>query len=385
MKVLHVVPTMQPGGGIPATVRGLVLGLRRRTVHCEIVTASGPKVGYESLPVPGVPVHRFRTDAFSRVWLAHSRELGQFLPGVSGGFDLIHAHQAWAWTTWAAHRSAHRNRRPFVLSTHGDLDSWVLSYKGFRKNAYRRLVLNRMIRTATALHAVAAAEADGFAELGYKTPSFVIHNGIDPQEARRPGSLDGFLSRHPLPVDKQVVLFLGRLHPQKGLDLLAPAFASVVRERPDTKLLVAGPDCGARAVMESALGNNGALDSAVFSGLLTGRDKQAALQRADIFVLPSYSEGFPNAVLEAMAAGLPVVLSEQCNMPEVAREGAGFVVPTDEAAVSGAVITLLENPDLRLRMGDKARSLATQRYTWDIAAEAMKCRYAALIDKRGPA
>ena len=119
--------------------------------------------------------------------------------------------------------------------------------------------------------------------------------------------------------------------------------------------------------MESILEPQGNLDSAVFTGMLTGTEKLAAISCADIFVLPSYSEGFSIAILEAMAARLPVVITDHCDFPEVAKHGAGIVVKADEVEVAQALGELAANAELRFRMGERGRKLVTECYTWQAA------------------
>ena len=147
-------------------------------------------------------------------------------------------------------------------------------------------------------------------------------------------------------------------------------------------LLVVGPDDGARGAMESILEQTGVLDRTVFTGMLLGDHKRAAFQCAELFVQPSYTEGFSNSVLEALAAGLPVVISEQCNFPEVAEHGAGFVVPLNDASVGEAIGELLSDVRLGARMGRNGRRLVDERYTWQAAAASMAACYRTLLRER---
>ena len=247
---------------------------------------------------------------------------------------------------------------------------------------------NRILRTATAIHALTDLERKDVPALGLATPTFVVPNGVSPvsqDDAPDPGA---FLARHPQLAGKlagrRALLFLGRLHAVKNLDVLAESFIEVAARFPDTVLLVAGPDedgSGRRAagILERAgLGRR-----AVFTGMLTGEDKRAALACAELFVLPSQCEGFSHAVLEGLAAGLPVVISKQCNFPEVAAHGAGFVVEADAAAVAGAAGTLLADDGLRSRCARNGRELVRERYAWPRIARTVADFYRHLVDQRG--
>ncbi len=191
-----------------------------------------------------------------------------------------------------------------------------------------------------------------------------------------------FLAQYPELKGKRVILFLGRMHLMKGLDALARGFAAIAGRFPDAALLVAGPDIdGSRGRMASILREAGVLERAVFPGMLTGNDKLAALRRAGLFVLSSYSEGFSVAVIEALACGLPVVISEECCLPEVAESEAGFVVGAAGDQVAGAMSALLSDDGLRARMGRNGRKLVEQRYTWESVAQSVANAYRAVVDR----
>ena len=130
--------------------------------------------------------------------------------------------------------------------------------------------------------------------------------------------------------------------------------------------------------MESILESQGNLGGAVFTGMLAGTEKLAAMSCADIFVLPSYSEGFSIAILEAMAARLPVVITDNCDFPEAAKHGAGIVVKANETEVAQALGTLASDSELRFCMGERSRKLVTERYTWQVAASTIAHLYRSL-------
>ena len=237
-----------------------------------------------------------------------------------------------------------------------------------------------MLRGADALHAITSAERDQIARLGYDTPTIVAPNGIDIAPFDNLPALSQFLNKYPALKGKRVVLFLGRLNPKKGLDILAHSFSSISQQFEDVALLVVGPDeYGTRAKMESILTSKGTLDKTVFTGLLTGQDKLGALACADVFVLPSYSDVLGIAVLEAMAARIPVVITEGCEFPEVADHGAGFVVGASEEPVAEALGALLSDAALRVRMGGCGRQLVTECYTWQSTAAAVACLYKSVV------
>ena len=367
------------------SVPGLTQALTKAGIHCEIFTTNGKGVGAGAMLPSTVPIHRFDVGFAARFWPAYTKELGEALYEKmgNGAFDLVHVHEPWHYPGFIAFRIARKHGIPYVLSPRGALQEHYLRQKALKKRMYRMVIQDRILKFADAIHALTNAEMASIAKLGYKSSIFVAPNGIDPSPFERSPDTSAFSAAYPELVGKRVILFLGRLYSQKGLDVLARSYANLSHEFEDTALLVAGPnEDGTREKMESILKTSPASGSTVFTGLLTGQDKLAALACADLFVLPSHSEGFSMAILEALAAGLPVVISRQCNFPEVSERDAGFVVEPNDAAVTEAIRTLLSDDQLRTRMGCNARNLVREKYTWDAIAASMAGLYQRLVAQR---
>ena len=377
LNVLHVTPSMSPQWGGPVVVVSeLIPALVGEGVHCEIATTRGHRVGNEIVGPHDVPIHIFDTGLPARLWTAYSGEFSSFLEENIARFDLVHIHEVWHHAGYAASESAKKNGIPYIVTIHGELSEWSLQHKGWKKLLYRKAVLDKILKNAFTLHAITQAEKDRIAELGYDTPVIVAPNGIDPAPFDELPDPYAFLDSFPVLKGKRVILFMGRLNPNKGLDILAHSFSTLKSRFPDTVLLIAGPDEeGTQQKTESILRSERTLDSVIFTGMLTGEDRLAAMSIADVFVLPSYSEGFSIAILEAMAARLPVVITDGCNFPEVAEHDAGFVVEASKIPVAEAIGSLLSNAELRYRMGDRGRRLVTERYTWQAAASKIAGQY----------
>ena len=381
LNVLHITPSMSPSWGGPANVVSeLTSELVRQGVKCEIVTTHGYRVGTGQIPTSDVPVTSFATTLVARYWTGYSRELSRLLMESMTGFDLIHVHEIWNYPAFAAFCAARRHKLPFVVTIHSELSAWSLRQKALKKRLYRLCLLDRMLRNAATIHAITNAEKEQVLKLGFENPIIVVPNGIEPSTFETLPSTHRFIERFPKLKGKRVILFLGRLHPKKGLDILARSFSSIAKRFEDIVLLVVGPDkFGTQEKMEAILSSEDLLDRTVFTGLLTGEDKLAAMNCADLFVLPSYSDVLGIAVLEAMAARLPVVITEGCEFPEVSEHGAGLVVEADEAQIAEAITTLLSDADLCKRMGQQGHKLVTERYTWQVAAATMVNLYKTLV------
>lgn len=381
MNILHVTPSMSPSWGGPVVVVSeLIPALSEEGIRCEIVTTRGHRVGDDPVYPQGVPTHILDAGLPARIWTAYSRQLTGFLDENINRFDLVHIHEIWHYPGYAAFHAAKKNGIPLVITPHGELSEWSLGYKRWKKKIYMKVILGRMLQNADALHAIIQVEKDRIVSLGYQTPVTVAPNGIEPTQFNILPDPSEFLNRFPALKGKSVILFLGRLSPTKGLDILARSFSSISRNLPNSALLVVGPDeSGTKEKTEAILSSEGTLDRTVFTGLLTGQDKLAAMACADVFVLPSHSDVLGIATLEAMAARLPVVISEGCNFPEVAENGAGFVVKASEKPVAEAIIGLLSDPCLRVRMGERGRKLVAGRYTWQATASKIADLYRTLV------
>ena len=331
-----------------------------------------------------IPIHQFKPGFLACFWNAYSKRLANLLRNrlASGTFDLVHVHEPWHYPGFVAFRAARKYAVPYILTPHGALNAWCLQHKAMKKRIYTRLIQNHILKSADALHALLREEQARIVELGYKTPVFVAPNGIDAAPFEDTSNTSDFLAKHPDLSGKRVILFLGRLHPIKGLDVLVRSYIKILRTFKDTVLLVVGPDeCGTQKQMEATLKTASALDSTVFTGMLTGGDKLAALACADLLVLPSYSEALSHVILEGWAAGLPVVVSRRCGLAaDVSEHGVGLVVETnDDRDLTQAIRTLLLDGKLRVRMGDAGRKLVKEKYTWPAVAASMAYLYRTLV------
>ena len=243
LNVLHVTPSMSPTwGGPTVAVSELTSELARQGVNCEIVTTRGYRVGINQISPPGVPIYSFDTGFPARFWTAYSGELSRFLNDKVGSFDLIHIHEVWHYPGYVAFRAASKHKLPCVLTIRGELSEWGLRQKALKKRIYRLVLLDGMLQNVSALHALTRAEKEQIVKLGYETPVVVAPNGIKPAPFEALPSTARFVRRFPVLKGKTVILFLGRLHPKKGLDILARSFATIAQRYEDAVLLVAGPN-----------------------------------------------------------------------------------------------------------------------------------------------
>ena len=211
----------------------------------------------------------------------------------------------------------------------------------------------------------------------------MLPNGIDVERFADLPDREALHRRFPLARGKKVVLFLGRLHPKKGLPLLVAALARVATTHPDVLLMIAGPDeAGHRAEVEALVARERLQGCVIFTGPVGHDDKRLLLGGADVFVLASHQEGDSVAVKEALAAGLPVIITRACHFPQVAREPAGLVIDASVDAVQGAIEQLCDDSALRARLSVNARSLIEREYRWDQLGARLVRQYEELLARR---
>ncbi len=332
----------------------------------------------------GVEIRVFRQHA-PRVF-ATSFPLYRALAAATPGVDVVHVHSLYLFHDWAAPRLARKAGVPYMVRPHGTLDPFLWKRHRARKRVLEFLFQDRVLRQANAIHYTAAEEMALAAPYVHGAPGVIVPNGLDLGEYAVLPPQGQFRARHPEIGDRRIVLFLGRLNFKKGLDLLVPGFAQACTRHADLHLVIAGPDDGMLAETRGFVAAAGIADRVTFTGMLTGADKLAALADAYCFALPSYSENFGIAIVEAMACGLPVALSDKVNIwSDVAAANAGLVGPPTVDEVARQITALAADPAAARAMGEAGRRLARERYSWDSIARQLESVYRSLAAHGRPA
>jgi glycosyltransferase involved in cell wall biosynthesis len=298
--------------------------------------------------------------------------------------DVIHIHGIWRAYSAAGGSLAAHGRKPFVVSAHGMLDRWALGNKHWKKAVYSALVERPNLRRAACLRALTRTEVEDYRSFGLRNPIAIIPNGVDVPPQLSP---DRFLELHPELKGRRIVLFLSRIHYKKGVDLLARAWAAVAPAFRDAHLLYVGPDfentlSGLRRLVESL----GIASRVTFVGMLAGEQKWSAMAAASVFVLPSHSEGFSIATLEALGAARPVIITHQCSFPDVAGAFCGWTINPNTAELESALSDALSRTEADLAwMGENGRRLVDARYTWPVIGSQMSDVYDWVLGGSKPA
>ena len=324
-------------GGIAASVPNLAAAISKQESINAKVVALVPGGGCQSESGEGdhnvitLPAGRMR-------WLRDSN-LRAELKAVAAEAAIIHIHGLWQEHGLAAAAVARKLHVPYIVSAHGMLDARALRAKRWKKEIYAALFERRNLARASALRAITASELNDYRRFGLKTPVVVIPNGVSVPECHDPQNV---LERFPALTNQRIILFMGRLHPHKGVDLLIRAWSRIASRFSDTHLVVAGPDeVGIQAALAQLAGDLAISSRVTFTGMLKPQLKWSALSAAEFLVLPSRSEALSLVALEAMACARPVILTRGCNFPEVVSSQAGFIIDREKVQIERALSEML--------------------------------------------
>jgi len=304
-------------------------------------------------------------------------ELNRIIPTV----DVVHTHMPFIYPTFAAGMAAISHKKPLFYHQRGYFDPEHLKFRGMKKRIYINVIDRPIMQRATTLIALTEAEVMSYRRLGVRTPCRVIPNGVDITNHSQCFDCSAY-SKYDILPDEKIILFMGRLHPDKGADRLIRAFLMILKNFPKTRLVMAGPDeWGMVEKLQKEIVKSGADNRVLFTGMITGEAKQELLIRSDLFCLPSDGEGFSMAVLEALANSTAVLISPGCHFAEVEKVGAGCIVQPEPDALAKAITYLLETPEKLKEMGRKGRDLVLNHYSWDNIAEQMIDAYLEGIER----
>ena len=363
--MLHVTSGIdRKQGGVSAACIGLVLAQAHAGLTVRVLCTFHPAddtSAADELRSAGVDVVLVR--AAGRTLLRSDPELIQAVRREVETAQVVHVHGLWENLQHQTMVAARKAGRPYVVTPHGMLSQWALKHRGFKKKIYLALRLRGDLRQASILHFATTEEARQAALLQLGPRQLVEPHGLDLAEFTSLPAPGAFSNRHPQLADHPLITFMGRLHPVKGLDLLIPAFAGLDS---NARLALVGPDGdGFGDTLRALVNQHGLQDRVVFAGMLYGQDRIAALADAALFVLPSYLENFGVVALEALAAGTPVLLSDQVAFGEHVRDKEfASIVPCKVADLTAAMRSWLDDDNRVQRASQEARKWALAHFDW---------------------
>lgn len=361
LNILFVLPSYAVKWGGPArVVHDICSGLSSSFQFCILTTANNPTD--EILPVPpGVEFVSFTTQKpISNLWKSFSPEIDDWLEENIRRFDLVHIHEMWHYSQFVATRKAQKYRIPYLVSPHGELDKWRINHKLLRKKIFSAIFQKKMLTNASLVHALTGFERESIFEFtDHKAKVTIIPNSIT-----NPPGLNGHGPMHP----RKYILFLGRIQKVKGCYELLKAY-SQWNGKQDYDLVFAGPfeDEKYAKLLTDWVTENNLGDKVHFKGLVSGAAKEAILHEASLFVLSSFSEGFPVSVLEAMQAGCPVIISTFTGIHDLMLEhGAAILCQPEPVSIKAALDEFYKSsPGQVKQMAENAKTLFSEYFSMD--------------------
>ena len=383
-RVLHVIPAVAARYGGPShAVFGMCRALNERGIDTIIATtdADGPGRLPVALGEPH-PYNGISTIFFRRQWseaFKYSKPMARWLDGHVREFDIVHIHAVFSHVCLAAAQTCAKHDVPYIVRPLGSLDPWSLRRKRLRKRLLLRAAAARALKGAAFIH-YTTEEERRVAEIGLMiAPGVVVPLGVDPEllEDRDRGNAGAEGS--PSVTGPPYVLALGRIHEKKGLEVLIDAFLDAANqlELSEWRLVIAGDgEPGYVARLRSRAAGQSAGRRVVFTGWLEGASRIETLRRAAVAASPSRQENFGLSVVEALACGVPALVSPHVNLAvEIAEAGAGWVTPLERLALATSLREVMGNEPERVRRGTAGRALVRRRFTWQVVGDQLMAVY----------
>ncbi|NEO94738.1 MAG: glycosyltransferase [Moorea sp. SIO3G5] len=391
MKVLHVIPSIaQVRGGTSRAILDMVKALRVCGTDVEIVTTNdngedllvvplGKSHQYEQVPVYFFP--RFSPNIPSIREFAFSAQLTTWLWHHIHKYDLLHVHALFSYVSTVAMTIARVKGIPYLNIPHGLLCEWSLQQSARKKQIYLDIIERANLNYSKALHLTSSQEQREVEHLNLTAPSIVLPHGLSIPETI-PNAHQKLRQQFNLPPDEPIILFLSRLHPKKGLDYLIPALAKLTNYR-FTFILAGSGEADYEEQLKSLLVETDLHSRTHLVGFVKGESKDLLLQGSNLFALTSHSENFGISVLEALAVGLPVLVTPGVALASlVEKHQLGYVTELDVKAIASGIENYLTNPQQAKEMGTRARQLIFEQYTWDSIAKKLIQVYKAIIQNQ---
>lgn len=396
LKILQIIPSISlVYGGPSQMIRGLSAALAQQPKDAVaqvtvITTDSNGDVDEAPLDVPlGEPVWQdgyeiiyFRCSPFRRY--KFSSDLLRWLWANAHHYDIAHIHALFSPVSSTAATVCRWRKLPYLMRPLGTLDPADLEKKKQIKKVYASLLERPNLAGAEAIHFTTELESKVSERFGVTTPDVVIPLGVAlPDLPAREPAQAAIRERFNIPPERPIVLFMSRIDPKKGFDLLLPALEQLHRQNSPFHFLLCGAnpqDRDYETSIRKQIETSDWAEWATLNGFVSGELKAQILSAADLFVLPSYYENFGIAVAEAMAANIPVVISDQVHIwPTVQQDEAGWVVSTTVDSLTDSLAAALAAPAVRSQRGQNAQRCALENYSWDAIAGRMTSTYQQIL------
>ncbi|WP_226554554.1 glycosyltransferase [Celeribacter naphthalenivorans] len=380
LKIVLILPTItRGGGGVSEAARLLAWEWAQRDdTEIEVVTLRSNGFEEARADWPDIPIHTFERHRLRG--FGYAPEMTRFLKAQD--YDIAHVHGLWMYHCLAALRWSETHQRPYVVTPHGMLEAWILARSKMLKKAVSLAFHSRFLKRASLFHVLTTKETEDVKAVVLEAKVLVVPNFVPtlPRATQRPKWW------RPEMEDRRVLLFFGRIHDKKGWRELVSAWEALSASDPgfaDTVHLVFCGWVDAVAGFEAKISEvENTYRNITFAGPQYGEDRLLSYSAADAFILPSKSEGLPMSILEAWAIGLPVLMTEACNLPLGFTQDAAIRIGESEEALREALRDFKALPEARLRqIGDNGQRLQQDVYSAKACSEALRMAFSEIAKK----
>jgi len=375
LSILHLTGSIGPAsGGVGPVAVGICKTQKQLGFNSVIWSLDSSSVARKAAQTNGLNLKDVQSfDVFGPRRIGYSPSMEhKVLAQNESRFDILHQHSIWLAISRVTNRWRDASSKPTVVAPHGTLEAYALKRSWWKKSLALWGYEMDNLTHAACLHATSVGEAHSFRNFGLKNPIAVIPNGVPDEDLKRHGDAARFRSRFSIPSDKRLLLFLSRIDPKKGLPLLFQAMKQLDGELEEWILVIGG--------FEDVPGYQGELEllgeelkiskKIIFTGPLFGQDKDDGFAASDMLVLPTHSEGFGMIVVDALAAGVPVLTTHGAPWEELVSHNCGWWVEINEQGICNALQDAVHRPKQELiAMGARGRRLVEKKYTWGQATQ----------------
>lgn len=384
MKILQMNPAFYPAmayGGTVALAYQLSKELVTRGHEVTVYTSDSldkySRQKEKFVDMNGIQVYYFRNLSNTFAWhrLVVTPGMLPRLSKETRNFNIIHLHGSRNFQNIIAHHYAKKHGIPYILQAHGSVIVDIPKQR--LKQLYDFLWGYKVLRDASKVIAVTPTEAEQYRSMGVDEHRIeIVPNGIDLAEYDSLPQKGEFRRKYSITENEKIILYLGRIHQSKGIDLLARAFADLNEHMDKAKLVIVGADDGHLPALRELIRELGIEQGILLTGPLYGREKLAAYVDADVFVNPRTDEIFGLVFLEALACSTPVICSKGCGIADVIDGQAGLAVPNDKDQLGRAILCILDNEGIRQEFRERGKSLVRERFDWRKIVEQVEKTYA---------
>lgn len=387
MKILMVVASYSPTFGGPTTViKALSKELTSRGHEVCIYTsdtfdkATRVRETGKTIEINGVKVNYFK-NICSKSAYNHNIYVSPMLIKKARSdiikYDIIHIHGYRTFQSIIIQHYAKKYNVPYILQAHGSVIPFLQKQK--LKKIFDIIFGHRILNDASKVIALSNTEFEQYEKIGVNNEKIaIVPNGIDISEYAGLQEWGNFRKKYSIRYDDKVVLYLGRLHKSKGIDLLVKAFMGVLNAFNNAKLVIVGPDDGYLSVLKKIIQESKIGDKVIFTGFVSNNEIKAAFVDADVFVTPSYS-GFPVTFLEACACGTPIITTNKGDKLDWIHNKVGYVVEYERMALQEAIVSILNDEKLRKKFSTEGKRLVEEKFLWNEIAEVVERLYKEVI------